>query len=47
VRTVPVWLFPQPNYVGQSIKIVKGGGAEDLSTLPGNWLNKIRSIRFS
>ena len=44
---IPVFLYQGQNFSGQYIKILGGGGCNDLSTLSGNWFHKIRSIKFS
>jgi hypothetical protein len=44
---VPLYFFSGQNYTGQRITITQGGGSNDLSTLPGNWSNKIRSVLFT
>lgn len=49
VGEAPVYFFDQPNFGGQRLAIVRGGGCDDLSRcIPGagNWSNRIRSIKF-
>lgn len=45
-RDVPCWFCSEPNYQGLVLRITNGGGCNDLDRLPGQWNNKIRSIKF-
>ena len=45
--SIPAHVFSGQNYTGQMLKLVGGGGCDDLSTLPGKWFHKIRSVRFA
>jgi hypothetical protein len=44
---VPAFCFDRPNFKGAQLILSHGGGCDDLSTMPGNWMNRIRSIKFA
>jgi hypothetical protein len=42
--SIPCRFFSEPNFRGQCLTLIQGGGCDDLDRLQGRWRNKIRSV---